>query len=159
MAMYRKSVETKFGRFVLEANEAGISRVIFPQNASRLRDTPDTCAAIQKAAGELDKYFSGKPYDFSKLAYDFSGVTEFQAKILRALLAAPQETLAYSELAERAGYPKSSRAVGTAMNKNPFPVLIPCHRVIQANGQLGQYAFGAVWKKKLLDHEKIACLS
>ncbi len=156
MAIYRESVVTEFGRFVIEANEIGISRIIFPQNAARLHDTPDTSETIQKAAKELTNYFSGKSYDFSKLTYDFSEVSEFQEKVLRALLKIPQKTFSYSELGEMAGNPQASRAVGTAMNKNPFPVLIPCHRIIQTGGALGNYAYGIAWKKRLLEHEKIA---
>ncbi len=159
MAIYRKGIETKFGRFVIEANEAGISRVVFPHNAAKLADTPSSCAVIHEAEIELKNYFSGQTFNFAKLTYDFSEVTDFQEKILRTLLSSTQPTLAYSTLAEMSGYPQSSRAVGTAMNKNPFPILIPCHRVIQANGEIGQYAFGVAWKKKLLEHEKIATAS
>lgn len=157
MAIYRKAIETEFGRFVFEANEVGLSRVIFPPQAARYQDTPSTSAILQEAVQQFQNYFSGKAYDFSELSYDFSEMTDFQEKILRTLLNAPKKTIAYSELAEMSGYPKSSRAVGSAMNKNPFPILIPCHRVIQASGEMGNYAYGMAWKKRLLNHEALVC--
>lgn len=147
------------GRFMLEANEAGLSRVIFPEKAVRIKETPNFSPEIQKAGIELKRYFDGESYDFKSLTYDFSELTGFQSKVLRTLLKASKGTLSYSELAEKSGNPQASRAVGTAMNKNPFPILIPCHRVIQSTGELGQYAFGVAWKKKLLNHEKIATVS
>ena len=156
MAIYRKGVETQFGRFIIEGNEAGISKIVFPHQTRNLTDTATICEAVEQAVKQIQNYFAGKPYYFSKLTYDFSEVTDFQRKILQVLLSAPAKTLAYSELAEMSGYPNSSRAVGTVMNKNPFPILIPCHRVIQASGSMGNYAYGVAWKKRLLEHEKLA---
>ena len=153
MLICRVGVQTKFGRFVLEANAIGLTRVVFPPNAARLADTASLNALICRAARQLENYFQGAPYNFKDLDYDFSELTSFQKKILQTLLRARQSTLAYSELAEMSGFPRSSRAVGTVMNKNPFPILIPCHRVVQAGGELGGYAFGSVWKKRLLEHE------
>ena len=68
------------------------------------------------------------------------------------------QTLSYLELAQRAGSPKASRAVGSAMATNPMPIVVPCHRVLRAGGQLGNYsgAGGAVTKRWLLDHEQLA---
>ena len=156
MAIYRKGVETQFGRFVVEGNEAGISKIVFPHQTKNLTDTATICQSVEQAATQIQNYFSGKPYDFKKLNYDFSEITDFQRKILQVLLATPVKTLAYSELAEMSGYPRSSRAVGNVMNKNPFPILIPCHRVVQASGLMGNYAYGVAWKKRLLEHEQLA---
>lgn len=159
MAIYRKSLSTSFGRFVVEANELGLSRVVFPKNSVQLYDTSNTSAIIQQAVRELRAYFSGETYDFSQLTYDFSELSKFQEKILRVLLQAPVKLISYGELANLAASPGSSRAVGTVMNKNPFPIFIPCHRVVLADGSIGQYAYGVGWKKRLLDHEKLACLA
>jgi len=155
MSICRSSIQTDWGRFVIEANDAGLSRLIFPELADRVKDTPYSSAVICDAQKQLKHYFAGKAYDFTQLDYDFSEVTDFQKKILRVLLKQGAKCLSYADLAGLAGFPKSSRAVGTAMNKNPFPILIPCHRVILADGSLGQYAFGPQWKQKLLRHENI----
>lgn len=159
MALYRKGVTSSLGRFVIEANDAGISRIVFPEQAARLPDSAIFSAELEKAAGELQKYFEARVYDFSNIELDFSEQSDFEEKILRALFFKKRGLISYAALAELAGAPRSSRAVGNAMNKNPFPVLIPCHHVIRSDGTLGQYAFGAGWKKKLLAHEGIECPS
>jgi methylated-DNA-[protein]-cysteine S-methyltransferase len=154
MALYRKLVDSAFGRFMIEANEAGLARVFFPEAAARLNETSGTFAHLDEAVTQLTRYFSGLSHDFTGLVYDFSEVTDFQKRILRTLLTLKGKTVSYSDLAEKSGYPRSGRAVGTAMNRNPFPILIPCHRVVLADGSLGQYAFGSAWKKRLLAHEE-----
>lgn len=81
--------------------------------------------------------------------------TPFQKKIWAALRQIPVgETVSYSELAEIIGHPKAARAVGSACAANPIPFLIPCHRVICANGNIGQFLFGATMKRALLCSEK-----
>ena len=101
---------------------------------------------------ELDAYFSGKLKRFSvKLAYDR---TTFAGRVLIALSRVPYgNVVSYGDLAARAGFPGAARAVGTVMAKNPLPLLIPCHRVIRADGRLGQFGGGVRLKKKLLDLE------
>lgn len=86
---------------------------------------------------------------------DLSGCTLFQLKVYAALRKVPAgKTITYGELAKRAGYPGAARAVGTAMKTNRLPIVIPCHRVIKANGSLGLYSQGVRWKKELLAYEK-----
>ena len=80
--------------------------------------------------------------------------TDFEKQVYGELLKIPiGETVTYKELAERCGRPKASRAVGNALNKNPYPVFIPCHRVVSADG-IGGYSKGHGLKKKLLLLEK-----
>ena len=69
----------------------------------------------------------------------------------------PGEVRSYKWVAARAGAPRASRAVGSALNKNPYPVVIPCHRVIKSDGSIGGYSKGAALKKRLLDSEGIDC--
>jgi AraC family transcriptional regulator, regulatory protein of adaptative response / methylated-DNA-[protein]-cysteine methyltransferase len=80
--------------------------------------------------------------------------TDFQWRVWRAMREIPPgETRSYSELAEIAGYPKASRAVGTACARNPVCLLIPCHRVVRADGSIGDYAWGKGRKASLLRTE------
>ena len=99
---------------------------------------------------DLKDYFSGKEADFHKYHLDTSTGTEFQKKVWRKLLDIPYgETRSYKWLADEVGSPKGFRAVGGANGKNPVPIIIPCHRVINSDGTLGGYS-GGVWIKEWL---------
>jgi len=82
-------------------------------------------------------------------------LTEFQIKVLKAVAEIPKgETISYKGLARKIGNPNAYRAVGHALSKNPFPIIIPCHRVIKSSGEIGNYSFGGkVKKQKLLTKE------
>ena len=85
------------------------------------------------------------------------GITEFQRRVYLALLDVPKGSLiSYGELALKVGC-KSPRAVGNALHKNPFAPLVPCHRVVRANGEIGGYAFGKQEKLRLLREEARDC--
>ncbi|GAA0741436.1 methylated-DNA--[protein]-cysteine S-methyltransferase [Clostridium oceanicum] len=102
---------------------------------------------------QLDEYFKGerKSFDFK---YELRG-TEFQKKVWNALINIPYgETCSYKDIAINIGNEKASRAVGMANNKNPITIVIPCHRVIGANGKLVGYFGGLDMKKGLLKLEK-----
>ena len=78
-------------------------------------------------------------------------VTPFQEKVLLATFTIPKgRTLSYKALAKKIGHPKAFRAVGTALKKNPFPLTIPCHRVIKSDGEIGEYSNGGTIKKRML---------
>ena len=84
-----------------------------------------------------------------------SGITEFQRRVYLALLDVPKGSIiTYGELALKVGC-KSPRAIGNALHKNPFAPLVPCHRVIRANGEIGGYAFGQQEKLRLLTYKMI----
>lgn len=107
----------------------------------------------ERAYIELKEYFEGKRKCFD-LPVKAEG-TEFQTKVWNELTEIPYgETISYGEIAKRIGNPKASRAVGGANNKNPIIIVIPCHRVIGANGSLVGYGGGIEVKKKLLELEK-----
>lgn len=90
---------------------------------------------------------------FSKL--DLSRLTPFQRKVLEAVKTIPYgETRSYKWVAERIGKPKAARAIGQALKKNPYPIIIPCHRVIRSDGRLGGYSKGIRKKKRLLKKEE-----
>ncbi len=102
-----------------------------------------------KWAKVLDNYFY-KHKAFSKFKMELKG-TDLQLKVWQELCKIPMGTvISYAELAKRVGNPKAVRAVGTAVGKNPIPLLIPCHRVIKSNGEIGNYTGGVKIKEKLL---------
>ena len=108
---------------------------------------------IEAAKRELTAYFNGAPTDFGALPLDPRG-TPFQLRVWQELRRIPRgRTISYKELARRVGNPKASRAVGQANGTNPLPLIIPCHRVINANGGLGGYSSGLDRKRWLLRHE------
>ncbi|MBN2504293.1 MAG: methylated-DNA--[protein]-cysteine S-methyltransferase [Bacilli bacterium] len=110
-------------------------------------------AICQNAKRQIEEYFAHERSHFD-LAYNLDG-TEFFKSVLKTLAKVPYgETISYKELALRSGYPRASRAVGSVMRKNPLPIVIPCHRVILANGDIGSFTGGVRLKKLLLDHEK-----
>lgn len=101
----------------------------------------------------LNEYFRGRRTDFDDLVLALTG-TPFQQRVWSLVRAIPYgQTATYGGLARRLGRPRSARAVGGASNRNPLPILIPCHRVIGANGSLTGYRGGLAIKAWLLRHE------
>lgn len=103
---------------------------------------------------QLLEYLEGKRKTFDKLdLLDLKG-TDFQKSVWQALLKIPYgKTSSYKEIAQIIGKPKATQAVGTAVGKNPFLIIIPCHRIIRADGTLGGFAYGKEIKKALLEIE------
>ncbi len=101
-------------------------------------------------ARELDQYFNGKRREFD-VDIDLSGLTPFQARVLAATAKIPFGAVStYQSVARRAGNEKASRAAGGALNQNPIPIIVPCHRVVGSNGSLVGYAGGLDVKRRLL---------
>jgi O-6-methylguanine DNA methyltransferase len=117
---------------------------------------PETLSMVlQEAKWQLEAYFEGKRKSFN-LPLHFACST-FYKEIYTTLLNTPYgSTLSYKELATLCGKPDASRAVGSAMAHNPFPIIVPCHRVLKSDGSLGSYsaAEGLKSKQWLIDHEK-----
>ena len=104
-------------------------------------------------ARELDQYFNGRRHEFD-IDVDLSGLTPFQTKILVATAKIPFGAVStYQQIARRAGNEKASRAAGGALNQNPIPIVVPCHRVVGADGSLTGYGGGLPAKQWLLAHE------
>jgi methylated-DNA-[protein]-cysteine S-methyltransferase len=104
---------------------------------------------------QIKDYLNGKRTDF-EIPLDLSSLTNFQRQVLLATLQIPRgQIVTYGEIARRIGNPKSMRAVGQALGRNPIPIVIPCHRVIASNGSLGGYSGGGglETKAKLLQLE------
>ena len=108
--------------------------------------------AVQKLKLQLDSYFSGQKMNIKNLPLSFRG-TDFQNKVWKCLMNIPYgKTLTYSEVALKIGIPTAPRAVGTACGKNPWLLVVPCHRVVSKNG-IGGFSIGLKTKSWLLHQE------
>jgi len=122
-----------------------------PVSAQPVSDHP----FLLQAREELDRYFSqpAKPFAFN-VPLDLNQGTVFQQKVWLALLDIPAgQTVSYQSLAQRIGQPKAVRALGAAVGRNPISIVVPCHRVLGADGSLTGYAGGLERKKILLAGE------
>ena len=109
---------------------------------------------VDRAREELHDYLIGQRAFFS-VPLDLSSVPDFQAKVLRAAGAIPfGQARPYAWVAQRIGHPRAVRAVGTALGKNPVPLIVPCHRVLKSDGGVGGYIFGTRVKQRLLGLER-----
>ena len=151
-------VETTMGDMLLAASESGICRLSFGEGRAELADRFPKAELIE-GGGDFDDLARRvvavveEPSGEVDLPFDLGG-TPFQQRVWQALRAIPAgETRSYGELAAALGNPKASRAVGGANGANPVAVLIPCHRVIAADGSLGGYAYGEAIKRELLRRE------
>ena len=137
---------------IAEENSA-ISRIFFEKGKPSKDFEKKETSLIKKTAKELDEYFNGKRKTFDVPVALYG--SDFTVKTWEALCAIPYgETRSYGEVAAMVGNPKACRAVGLANNRNPIPIIVPCHRVIGKNGSLTGYALGLETKKRLLDHER-----
>jgi methylated-DNA-[protein]-cysteine S-methyltransferase len=110
-------------------------------------------AAVEPVRKELADYFSGVHRSFD-VPIDLSGVTAFSRAVLDATAAIPfGETRTYGDIARAIGKPGASRAVGNALNKNPIPLIVPCHRIVPTSGGIGNYAGSPQVKAHLLNLE------
>jgi methylated-DNA-[protein]-cysteine S-methyltransferase len=151
-AMFYTYMPSPIGPLLLAGTGDRLSFVGFPQGKGRIAPGEDwrrDDGAFEAARAQLSDYFSGTRQRFD-LALEPSG-TAFQLAVWQALLAIPYgTTISYGELARRIGRPDASRAVGAANGANPIPIIVPCHRVIGANGSLTGFGGGIETKKFLL---------
>lgn len=134
----------------LVATETHLINIQFTQPQKALLQTTEL---LSIATIQLDEYFQGKRTTFS-LPFKLTG-TPFQLAVWKELQNIPYgQTTSYKEIAQKINKPKAYRAVGMANNKNPLPIIIPCHRVIGSNGKLIGYAGGLNLKNYLLELEK-----
>lgn len=139
------------GPLRLVAGSSGLTHLLLEGQSAPAAAEEDT-PLLRQAAEELDEYFSGRRKSFTVPLHP-SG-TQFQQTVWAALRTIPYgETVSYQELARQIGKPSAARAVGGANGKNPLPILIPCHRVIAADGSLGGYSLGLELKRRLLGLE------
>ena len=131
-----------------------LDSISFVEDLESAKDTTVTLSPLfRKVVKQLDTYFKGKLQAFNIPLHMDS--TPFALNVWRALQEIPYgTTISYGELAERVDDPKATRAVGFANSNNPFAIIIPCHRVIGAQGQLVGYRWGLERKRWLLKHEQ-----
>ena len=151
------TIDSPVGPLLLAADDDGLRTIEFHAAAHPVRRDPDwregDHVLLQRAIAQLREYFAG-----TRRAFDLPLAprgTDFQRETWRTLATIPYgETISYAELARRVGRPKASRAVGAANGRNPLPIVLPCHRVIGANGSLTGFGGGLPTKEFLLQLEK-----
>ncbi len=125
---------------------------------STKRDDPGRPGSHEKALvikNKIIDYFNGMPIQPPWQIMDMSLLTQLQQSVLFAAFDIPYgQTRSYGDIAKKVGRPQACRFVGTTMGKNPFPIIIPCHRVIKSDGSPGQFGGGTDLKKKLINLEK-----
>lgn len=142
------------GWLELTVTEKGVRSIKFGSPPDRAEGCPDH-PVMKQLVAELDKYFSGLPTTFS-VPLDPAIGTIFQKRVWEELTRIPYgETRSYREIAAALGSPRAARAVGSANRSNTIPIVVPCHRVIKADGGLGGYDSGVDVKEKLLRLEQV----
>lgn len=154
-----KFVDSPIGTLQLVASGKGLVGVFSREHYREVNDEmveSERNSFLLKAEKQLGEYFAGKRREFD-VKLDMQG-TVFQINAWRELQKIPYgETISYGEQARRVGDAKKARAVGTANGRNPFLIIVPCHRVVGAGGSLGGFSSGGIpTKKKLLELEKAA---
>jgi len=146
---------TPLGRLLLAGDEEGLRRVSFQDGFHPIEPGGDwqwTEEPFRDAIAQLDAYFAGQRHRFDLVLVPDG--TPFQQDVWSALMNIPYgETVSYGELARQLGRPRASRAVGAANGRNPIPIIIPCHRVIGADGSLTGFGGGLAIKRRLLKLE------
>ena len=145
----------------LETLERRLSIQVTPRGVSLIRaggpERPATAAGrrlADRAREEILEYLRGKRAFFS-VPVDLSETPEFQRRVLEAAREIPfGEARPYAWIAARVGHPRAVRAVGTALGRNPVPIIVPCHRVWRSDGGLGGYLFGVEYKRRMLELER-----
>jgi methylated-DNA-[protein]-cysteine S-methyltransferase len=159
--------DTAIGRCGIAWSDSGIAAVQLPERddeatRSRLRNRcPGALEGhpppgVREIIDRITRLFLGEPVDLTSAALDWDGLPEFHRRVYDvARTIPPGATLTYGDIAGRLGDPGAARAVGQALGRNPFPIIVPCHRVLAANGQLGGFsaAGGSSTKRRLLTIE------
>ncbi|MCK4427958.1 MAG: methylated-DNA--[protein]-cysteine S-methyltransferase [candidate division Zixibacteria bacterium] len=165
MKLYYTTIKSPVGEILATRTDRGLNFIAFPKNRwqkflSALRKDENIILIedkkrFSKLRNNLRAYFSGREVQF-KEKFDLKGGTNFQEKVWRAMQRIPfGQTRSYGWLAKQVGGKNKARAVGMACGSNPIPILIPCHRVIREDGELGGYGGGLGMKKKLLKIEGV----
>lgn len=158
--------ETAFGpsAIVYQDTPFQLTRVFLPdKKAARLKShaakegagSPGTHADAESIAKMIQNYFIGRPIPLRPGILDMSGLTPLHRKTLATTARIPFGSVrSYREIAADIGRPRAYRFVGTSMARNPFPIIIPCHRVIRSDGKIGQFGGGSELKRKMIELEK-----
>ena len=160
------TVESDFGRVIIvwRSMDRKVVRVFLPTQlvlfsssvyeSSGIRRMPNRAARV--LCRKIETLLQGKRADFPLSDLEGSPTYRFQQRVLRMEHRIPRGMVStYGRIAKKLGNPGAGRAVGTALARNPFPLIIPCHRAVRSDGSLGGYAGGLEMKKQLLEFEGI----
>jgi O-6-methylguanine DNA methyltransferase len=154
------AIRTEAGEFMATYSAVGLTRLNFPESISGKSGaihavSNEMCEWHRLTSTAVKNVLAGR--DTGMLPpLDWSGATEFQQAVWRAMLRIlTGQTRSYGEIATEIGRPKAVRAVGGACGANPIPVLVPCHRVLAAGGKIGGFSGGLDWKRRLLSGEGV----
>jgi len=152
--------DTALGWCAVRWNDAGIAGVLLPghggRSGSRLEDGAPVPRSVRRAVEGMVAVLAGDPDDLRDIVLDERGVDPFRRAVYGATRAiAPGTTRSYGEVARSIGFPEAARDVGAALARNPFPILVPCHRVVAANGALRGFSGpgGLATKRRMLELE------
>lgn len=156
MTIFHTRIDSPVGPLLLAASDAGLHAIEFQDAKHPIRRGDDWREGdhplLRRAKAQLEEYFAGKRHSFD-LPLAPQG-TDFQKDVWQALAAIPYgKTASYAQLAGQVGRPRASRAVGAANGRNPLPIVLPCHRVIGADGSLTGFGGGLPTKQRLLELE------
>lgn len=153
MTTYWTTIESPVGELLLTSDGESLTRLLFLPVTTDPTWSSEPCPVLTETVAQLTAYFAGERTDFD-LPLAPAG-TPFQLRVWESLRDIPYaETTSYGRLAGRIGNIKASRAVGLANGRNPISIVVPCHRVIGANGSLTGYGGGLDRKRTLLDLER-----
>lgn len=145
--------ETVIGKIGIRENGEAVTGIMFEKELANQTEQGAETPLMAEAARQLNEYLAGQRQDF-ELPLAPEG-THFQKEVWKALQQIPYgQTCSYRDIAENIDNPQACRAVGMANNRNPIPIIIPCHRVIGVNGRLVGYGGGLEIKERLLQLEK-----
>ena len=152
--VYKASVETKIGQIGIAEENQLLTHLFFRQDKAPSGAVEKWTPFLREVAKEIKEYLSGKRKTFD-IPLKLYG-TDFQLSVWNALLTIPYgETRSYRKIAEQIGNIKACRAVGMANHRNPIAIIVPCHRVIGADGSLTGFGGGLELKQQLLDLEQL----
>jgi len=143
------------GLWLPDADEAATRQQVRRRHPGLPEATPP--AGLQRGIAAIVGLLNGAPNDLRGLALDLRGLPAFHVRVYAAAREIdPGRTLTYGELAQRVGEPGAARAVGRALGDNPFPLIVPCHRILAAQGQIGGFSApgGELTKRRLLQIER-----
>jgi O-6-methylguanine DNA methyltransferase len=153
--------DSPLGEIFVAWNTRGISHVALAKSASAFekafeRRFKRKAVATTQVPPEMQRALGGEMRAVRALKFDIAGLSSFAQSVLRKALQIPRgEVRPYSWIAAQIGSPKAVRAVGTALARNPVPLLIPCHRVVRTDGSIGDYALGSPNKSRILEREGV----
>ena len=162
-------MQSQFGEigivWKVKNKNAMITRIFLPESGKKIKYVikkvfPDavfgSVPIINKICKKLENFLKGKPIEFSLNNIDLTQLYDFQKKVLLIERQIPYGWVStYGRLAKKIGVPRAGRAVGQALARNPFPLVIPCHRTIRSDGSLGGFGGGLKLKRQLLELEGV----